>query len=113
MWPATLESCLVYSNADENCSQLLLAALLSVPLHLQTPAYHCMCTAWLSQPEDLMSSTELAGWVPYSDPSTDHSLIFVSYLTVILLPVQDFNASTLTILTEANSTYPHGYCSSQ
>ncbi|DBA67752.1 TPA: hypothetical protein ACH3X2_001336 [Trebouxia sp. C0005] len=27
--------------------------------------------------------------------------------------IQDFNASTLTILTEANSTYPHGYCSSQ
>ncbi len=71
-----------------------------------------MCTARLSQTEDLMS-TWLAGWVPNGERCSDHSLIFVSYLPVFLHPVQDFNASTLTILTEANSTYPHGYCSSQ
>ena len=71
-----------------------------------------MCTARLSQTEDLMS-TWLAGWVPNGEWCSDYSLMVVSYLTVLLHLMQDFHASTLTILTEANSTYPHGYCSSQ
>ncbi len=70
-----------------------------------------MCTARLPQTEDLASS-KLAGWVPTGEWCSDHSWIFVLYLTMLLHPVQDFNASTLRILTEANSTYPHGYCSS-
>ncbi len=53
----------------------------------------------------------------YGDCGEEHSILlsdrtFTKTLMVSLL-LQDFANNTLTLLTEANTTYPHGYCSAQ
>ena len=37
----------------------------------------------------------------------------IEHMYTTMCHLQDFGANTLTVLTEANATYPHGYCSAQ